>query len=76
MRIIPFYVEFNSYKQRKNAAYTAFLKGKNKALNILSKASQSEKKIREKLNEDFEEDTIDDVIDFLKKYNFLTLKTF
>ena len=32
-----------------------FLKCKNKALNILSKASQSEKKIREKLNEDFEE---------------------
>ena len=48
-----------------------FLKGKNKALNILSKASQSEKKIREKLNEDFEEDTKDDVIDFLKKYNFI-----
>ena len=48
-----------------------FLKGKNKALNILSKASQSEKKIREKLNEDFEEDTIDDVIDFLKKYNII-----
>ena len=47
-----------------------FLKGKNKAL-ILSKASQSEKKIREKLNEDFEEDTVDDVIDFLKKYNFI-----
>ena len=35
-----------------------FLKGKNKALNILS-------------NEDFEEDTVDDVIDFLKKYNFI-----
>ena len=32
-----------------------FLKGKNKALNILSKASQSEKKIREKLNEDLSE---------------------
>ena len=48
-----------------------FLKGKNKALNILSKASQSEKKIREKLNEYFEEDTVDDVIDFLKKYNFI-----
>lgn len=48
-----------------------FLKGKNKALNILSKASQSEKKIREKLNEDFEEDTVDHVIDFLKKYNFI-----
>ena len=48
-----------------------FLKGKNKALNILSKASQSEKKIREKLRDDFEEDVIDDVIDFLKKYNFI-----
>ncbi|MEG0050580.1 MAG: recombination regulator RecX [Terrisporobacter sp.] len=48
-----------------------FLKGKNKALNILSRASQSEKKIREKLRDDFEEDTIDDVIDFLTKYNFI-----
>lgn len=48
-----------------------FLKGKNKALNILSKSSQSEKKIREKLVEDFEEDVIDRVIEFLKKYNFI-----
>ena len=48
-----------------------FLKGKNKALNILSKASQSEKKIREKLQDDFEEDVIDDIVDFLKKYNFI-----
>ncbi len=48
-----------------------FLKGKNKALNILSKASQSEKKMREKLKDDFEEDTIDDIVDFLKKYNFI-----
>lgn len=48
-----------------------FLKGKNKALNILSKASQSEKKIREKLIPDFEEDVIDEVIEFLKKYNFI-----
>lgn len=48
-----------------------FLKGKNKALNILSKASQSEKKIREKLENDFEEDVIDEVLDFLKKYNFI-----
>lgn len=48
-----------------------FLKGKNKALNILSRASQSEKKIREKLRDDFEEDTIDDVIEFLIKYNFI-----
>ncbi|WP_455538648.1 recombination regulator RecX [Terrisporobacter sp.] len=48
-----------------------FLKAKNKALNILSKTSQSEKKIREKLSSDFEEDVIDDVVDFLKKYNFI-----
>lgn len=48
-----------------------FLKAKNKALNILSRASQSEKKIREKLSNDFEEDTIDDVVDFLSKYNFI-----
>ena len=48
-----------------------FLKGKNKALNILSKSSQSEKKIREKLVEDFEEDVIDRLIEFLKKYNFI-----
>ena len=48
-----------------------FLKGKNKALNILSKSSQSEKKIREKLIEDFEEDVIEKVIEFLKKYNFI-----
>lgn len=48
-----------------------FLKGKNKALNILSKSSQSERKIKEKLVEDFEEDVIERVIEFLKKYNFI-----
>ena len=48
-----------------------FLKGKNKALNILSKASQSEKVLRDKLSSDFEEDTIDEIMDFLKKYNFI-----
>lgn len=48
-----------------------YLKAKNKALNILSRASQSEKNIREKLNNDFEEDVIEEVIDFLKKYNFI-----
>lgn len=36
-----------------------FIKGKNKALSIISKADQSEKKIREKLSADFEEDVID-----------------
>ena len=48
-----------------------YLKAKNKALNILSKADQSEKKIREKLSNDFEEDTINRVIEFLKKNNFI-----
>ncbi|WP_353654855.1 recombination regulator RecX [Clostridium sp. CCUG 7971] len=48
-----------------------YIKAKNKSLNILSKADQSEKKIREKLSNEFEEDTIDKVIDFLKKNNFI-----
>lgn len=48
-----------------------FLKAKNKALNILSKADQSEKKIREKLSPDFEEETIDRVIEFLLKNKFI-----
>ncbi|MBC5995663.1 recombination regulator RecX [Romboutsia ilealis] len=48
-----------------------YLKAKNKALNILSKADQAEKKIREKLSNDFEEDTINRVIEFLKKNNFI-----
>lgn len=48
-----------------------YIKAKNKALNILSKADQSEKKIKEKLYSEFEEDTIDKVIDFLKRNNFI-----
>ena len=48
-----------------------YLKAKNKALNILSKADQSEKKIREKLHDDFEESTIDKVIEFLKRNKFI-----
>ena len=48
-----------------------YMKAKNKALNILAKADQSEKKIREKLSSDFEDDTIDMVIEFLKKNNFI-----
>lgn len=48
-----------------------YLKAKNKALNILSKADQSEKKIREKLSSEFEEDTIDMVIEFLQKNKFI-----
>ena len=48
-----------------------YIKAKTKALNILSKADQSENKIREKLSNDFEEDTIDLVIEFLQKNNFI-----
>lgn len=48
-----------------------YIKAKNKALNILSKSDQSEKKIREKLSYDFEESIIDKVIIFLKNNNFI-----
>ena len=48
-----------------------YLKAKNKSLNILCKADQSEKKIREKLSNDFEDDTINRVIEFLKKNDFI-----
>ena len=48
-----------------------YMKAKNKALSILSKASQSEKQIRQKLAKDYEEDTIDRVIKFLQKYKFV-----
>ncbi|MGL5716699.1 MAG: recombination regulator RecX [Paraclostridium sp.] len=48
-----------------------FIKAKNKALTILSKASQSEKNIVSKLSPDFEEDVIEDVLEFLRKYNFV-----
>lgn len=48
-----------------------FIKAKNKALSILSKADQSEKKIKEKLSDEYDEECIDKVIDFLKKYNFI-----
>ena len=48
-----------------------YIKAKNKALNVLSKSDQSEKKIREKLSYDFEESIIDKVIIFLKNNNFI-----
>ena len=48
-----------------------YIKAKNKALNILSKADQSEKKIREKLSSDFEDSTIDKVLTFLKDNKFI-----
>ena len=48
-----------------------YVKAKNKAVNILSKADQSERKIREKLSNEFEEYTINEVIDFLKNNKFI-----
>lgn len=48
-----------------------YMKAKNKALNILSKSSQSEKQIRQKLSNDFEEHIIDRVLEFLEKYKFI-----
>ena len=48
-----------------------YLSAKNKALNILARADQSEKNMREKLSGDFEENTIDAVLDFLKKNKFV-----
>ncbi len=48
-----------------------YIKAKNKALNILAKADQSEKKIKQKLSADFEDDIIDMVIEFLKKNKFV-----
>ncbi|MGN1032468.1 MAG: recombination regulator RecX [Intestinibacter sp.] len=48
-----------------------YMKAKNKALNILSKSSQSERQIRQKLSKDFEDNTIDRVVEFLQKYKFV-----
>jgi regulatory protein len=48
-----------------------YIKAKNKALTILSKAPQSEKNIINKLSNDFDEDIIEEVLVFLRKYNFV-----
>lgn len=56
----------------KNMLYDEmYIKAKNKALNILSKASHSEKNIINKLSSDFDEEIIEDVLVFLRKYNFV-----
>ncbi|MDU1539131.1 MAG: recombination regulator RecX [Paeniclostridium sordellii] len=56
----------------KNMLYDEmYIKAKNKALNILSKAPQSEKNIINKLSSDFDEEIIEDVLVFLRKYNFV-----
>lgn len=64
-------IEIDENKLKKLLKDEMYIKAKNKALNILSKADQSEKKIKEKLSSEFEEDTIDKVIDFLKRNNFI-----
>lgn len=48
-----------------------YMKAKNKALTILSKSDQSEKKIKEKLLNDFEENIVEDVVEFLKGYKLI-----
>ncbi len=48
-----------------------YIKAKNKALNILAKADQSEKIIKDKLLVDFEEHIADKVIEFLKHNKFI-----
>ena len=45
-----------------------YMKAKNNALWILSKASQSEKQIRQKLSSGYEEDAMDMVSEFLQNY--------
>ena len=48
-----------------------YMKAKNKALSILSKSDQSEKKLREKLLNDYDENIVEDVIEFLKGYKLI-----
>ncbi len=64
-------IEIDENKLKNLLKDEMYIKAKNKTLNILSKADQSEKKIKEKLYSEFEEDTIDKVIDFLKRNNFI-----
>ena len=48
-----------------------YMKAKNKALSILSKSDQSEKKRREKLLNDYDENIVEEVIEFLKGYKLI-----
>ncbi len=48
-----------------------YIKAKNKALSILSKSDQSEKKLREKLLNDYDENIVEEVIEFLKGYKLI-----
>lgn len=64
-------IDIDEYKLKALLKDEMYIKAKNKALNVLSKSDQSEKKIREKLSYDFEESIIDKVIIFLKNNNFI-----
>ena len=64
-------IDIDEYKLKALLKDEMYIKAKNKALNVLSKSDQSEKKIREKLSYDFEESVIDKVISFLKDNNFI-----
>ncbi len=46
-------------------------RAKNKALQSITRAEKSEKKMKEKLLNDFDEDIVEKVIEFLKKYSLL-----
>ena len=48
-----------------------YMKAKNKALSILSKSDQSEKKLREKLLNNYDENIVEEVIEFLKGYKLI-----
>lgn len=48
-----------------------YMKAKNKALSILSKSDQSEKKLREKLLNDYDENIVEEVLEFLKGYKLI-----
>ncbi len=48
-----------------------FIKAKNKALNVLTRADKSEKNMRDKLSEDYDEHIVDQVIQFLEGYRLI-----
>lgn len=48
-----------------------YMKAKNKALSVLSKSDQSEKKLREKLLNDYDKNIVEEVIEFLKGYKLI-----
>ena len=48
-----------------------FEKAKNRALNFISRAEKSEKKLRDKLKDEFVPEIIDMVVDFMKKYGLV-----